>query len=751
MRKFSERKLIILNSTTKMKKLTFYILLLISVSFGKVSAQQVFKTTTTSVIGYLEYLPQDYNANSNKYPVVIFLHGIGERGANSTDPAVLSTTILNVAKLGPPMYVKNGTQFPFILISPQLKNNYGDWPSTYVKEVIDYVKTYLRIDEKRIYLTGLSLGGGGTWWTAQDYPELFAAVAPVCGSRNTLSKACAIASEDLPVWAFHGDADPVVPYSRSVNMVNAINACTPTPNPLAKITIYPGVTHSAWNNAYKTDNTIHNPNLYQWLMSYSNTINKGNKIPVANAGVDVTRSGTGFVLTGSGSDIDGSIVSYAWSQISGPSTATLTNKITPSVTLANLVSGVYMFSLKVTDNSGNTDTDYIQVNMSANIIPVSNAGADVSVTLPLASVSITGSGSDTDGTIISYAWHKVSGPTVTLAGATTPVLNVSVLTPSTFTFRLTVKDNKGATKSDDMILTVHASTINVLPLVNAGSDKTITLPTNSVSFTGAASDSDGTITAYAWTKISGSTATLSGTTTPTLNVSALLAGSYVFRFTVTDDGGGKKYDDVSLTVLTNTTASTSNAAPVVEAGANTVVYLPKNSATITGVASDSDGTIVSYQWSKAKGGTATLTNASTPTVTITDLQEGSYYFRLTVKDNTGAIAYDDMLLTVKAALTTSSTSRTSSLTIMDENPDLTDDTMLASSLEEKPRLSLADISNALFENSTVTVFNDSGQKVYTGSWTEESYREVFSKRGLYIYNVIKENKRIDSGKIVVRN
>src|SRR4051812_15661954 len=107
----------------------FYCLMLLCLTFSTLYAQQVFKTTSTSVIGYLEYLPQDYNTNSNKYPVMIFLHGLGERGANSTDPAVLETTIQSVAKLGPPMYVKNGTQFPFILISPQLKNNYGDWPS----------------------------------------------------------------------------------------------------------------------------------------------------------------------------------------------------------------------------------------------------------------------------------------------------------------------------------------------------------------------------------------------------------------------------------------------------------------------------------------------------------------------------------------------------------------------------------------------------------------------------------------------
>ena len=239
--------------------------LLLCISSTGLYAQNVFKTTAASVIGYLEYLPEGYELNSDKYPVVIFLHGIGERGTNTTDPAVLQQSVLKVETLGPPNYVKQGHEFPFILISPQLKSNYGNWPSSYVMEVIHHVKTYLRIDEKRIYLTGLSLGGGGAWWTAQDYPEFFAALAPVCGGRNTPEKACAIAAENLPVWAFHGDKDSVVPLSRSVTMVDAINACQPAPVPPAILTIYPGVAHNAWTKAYQTDHSIHNPNVYEWM------------------------------------------------------------------------------------------------------------------------------------------------------------------------------------------------------------------------------------------------------------------------------------------------------------------------------------------------------------------------------------------------------------------------------------------------------------------------------------------------------
>ena len=347
-------------------KLFIFFALTFTVVSATVHAQLVFKTTAASTIAFYEYVPTDYNSNSDKYPVVIFLHGIGERGPNTTTISTLQSNITKVAKLGPPKSVKNGTQFPFILIAPQLKSNYGTWPSSYVMEVINYVKTYLRIDEKRIYITGLSLGGGGTWVTAQDNPKLFAAVAPVCGGYNSPSKAVNIATENLPVWGFHGDKDTIVPMSKTVNMINAINGCTPTPTPLAKLTIYPGVYHNAWDYAYRTDHSLHNPNVYEWLMSKTNTTNGKNKIPTAKANGDQTKylsSVTSTTISGSGTDTDGSIVSYQWTKIGGPA-ATLSSTTSATLKVSGLKEGKYMFRLTVKDNSGNTDSDYVKVTVN---------------------------------------------------------------------------------------------------------------------------------------------------------------------------------------------------------------------------------------------------------------------------------------------------------------------------------------------------------------------------------------------------
>jgi hypothetical protein len=635
----------------KKSHIFYCLLVLVNLIYLSANAQNVFRTTTATVIGYLEALPQDYNSNSDKYPVVIFLHGLGERGANSTDPATLQTSISTVERNGPPKLVKYGEQFPFILISPQLKSNYGDWPSWYVNEVIDYCKTYLRIDERRIYLTGLSLGGGGTWWTAQDFPKEFAAIAPVCGSRNTLSKACLIAGENLPVWAFHGDSDTTVPYTRSVNMVNAINACTPAPNPLAKITIYPGINHNSWDKAYTNDHSVQNPNVYEWMLSYTNTINGTNKIPLANAGADVSKTlpANSVVLSGSGTDSDGTIASYTWSQLTGPSPATLTNAATASLTASNLVVGTYIFKLKVTDNSGDINADFVKVTVLGDIITVT-AGADKTVVLPTSSVVLSGSGSTSDGTSLTYQWSEVSGTTATLSGLTSSTLTASSLVAGSYVFRLTAKDDLGTIKSDDVVVNVTTSTTNVAPVAGAGPDRLVTLPSDPITLFGTATDSDGTVVTFNWTKISGGACVFSSTTVLRPKVSDLASGNYVFRLTITDNNGATDTDDITVTA---------DYPPVVNAGADRAISSPTTSITLTGGATDADGLVASYKWTQVSGNTATLTNTTSPTLSVSGLTSGIYIFRLTAKDNLGAVQTDDVTVTVDG----SSQSNTSELVI----------------------------------------------------------------------------------------
>jgi dienelactone hydrolase len=700
----------------------FYGLFFLVIGTSKVSAQQVFKTTSSSVIAYLEYLPEDYAENSDKYPIVFFFHGIGERGPNTTDPAILGQYIQNVAKHGPPQLVKNGTQFPFILISPQLKNNYSSWTTTYIMEVINHCKTYLRIDEKRIYMTGLSLGGGGTWVAAQDKPELFAAIAPVCGGYNSPTKACYIASENLPVWAFHGDADATVSYLKSVNMVNAINNCMPTPSPRALMTIYPGVGHNAWDYAYLNDHTLHNPNVYEWLLSYSNTKNHGNQIPTANAGADKTVTIGSATISGSGTDADGTMASYEWTKISGPA-VTMPDLTSSTLSLSNVLEGTYVFRLKVTDNSGNTDSDYVKLTgvVQANISPVATAGDDKVITMPVNTAIISGSANDSDGTISSYAWTKISGGTATIANASSASPTVSNLAEGSYTFRLTVTDNKGATGSDDVQVVVNPP---VVPVVNAGLDKIVTLPSSSVAITGTASDQGGSIVSYTWTKISGGTCTLSGTTSASLKISGLTkSDAFVFRLTATDNDGYSSYDEVKVVV---------NVKPVSDAGADKSVMLPMSAPIyLNGSGTDADGTITGYLWSKYSGPNVLVENSKTASLKINKLYEGTYVFKLQVTDNNGVKAFDYVTITVGSG----TSSRMSSESVEETTSALADVQF--------------DIENlkGMNEGLEVAVYNVSGEKLYQGPWSEEKDAQVI-QQGLYIYRVMRQGAVVHSGKIL---
>jgi predicted esterase len=535
-----------------MKVLTFCFVIFLAGVSNLTYAQQTAKKSPAGTC-YLEYLPDGYNSNTNNYPIVISLHGIGEKGNTLTD-------VTKVANVSLAKYVKQGTKYPFLIISPQLKTSMGRWTGDYVMEVVNYVKTYLRVDATRIYLTGLSLGGGGVWSVSTSYPDVFAAIVPICSGYNVTASACKLAASNVPVWAFHGDKDATVGESVTINMINAINNCSPKPAPLSKMTIFPGLGHMIWDKVYKETDAIN------WMLGFRNGTTTTDK-PVEEP-------------------ID----------------------------------------------------DY------SNVAPVAKAGSDKTITLPTSSMTINGSATDSDGTISSYTWTKSYGGTVTMSGTSTKDLALSNLKQGSYIFVLTVTDNKGGTDTDAMKVTVNAATTttNTAPVASAGSDKTITLPTNTITLNGSGSDTDGSISSYTWTKTAGGTASMSGTTTPTLNVSNLAAGSYSFQLTVKDDDGSSDSDVVVVTVK----SSTVNQAPVANAGPNKSITLPTTSSTIYGSGSDSDGTISSYTWRKRSGGTVTMSGTTSKDLKVSNLKEGSYVFELTVKDNNGATHIDAMLLNV---------------------------------------------------------------------------------------------------------
>lgn len=379
-----------------------------------------------------------------------------------------------------------------------------------------------------------------------------------------------------------------------------------------------------------------------------------NVAPVANAGSNrnITLPTNSTTISGSGTDADGTVTSFQWRQINGPNTANIASASTAASTVSGLVQGTYTFRLTVTDNDGATHSDdmNVTVNPAPNQVPTVNAGRNISITLPTSNANLSGTATDADGTIASYNWRQVNGPsTATIANAGNAATAVSGLVAGVYTFRLTATDNDGGTGSDELTVTVNAAAqTNAAPVANAGTNRTITLPTNSVSLSGTGTDSDGTISTYRWTQVSGpSTALINPVTAANTTVSTLVAGTYVFRLTVTDNDGATDADETTVVV---NPAPVPNEAPTANAGSNRTITLPTNSTTLSGSGTDSDGTITAYRWTQLSGpNTASFTAATAASTGVSNLVEGSYVFRLTVTDNSGARDADDVTVTVNPA------------------------------------------------------------------------------------------------------
>ena len=200
---------------------------------------------------YLVYLPDDYDENRT-YPMIVFLHGYGETGP------VDGSRVDKVAVHGPFCEVNKGRSFPCIMVGPQCPDTtiwYGCMES--LTAFVNYAIEKYPVDRKRVSLTGLSMGGYGSFLLAECHPELFSAVAPVCGGGVCWY---GFRLKDKPVWAFHGDIDGTVPPYESLNMVSAINKA----GGHAKLTYAPCVGHGVWYGVYAGNE------IFDWLLGHEN-------------------------------------------------------------------------------------------------------------------------------------------------------------------------------------------------------------------------------------------------------------------------------------------------------------------------------------------------------------------------------------------------------------------------------------------------------------------------------------------------
>lgn len=195
-------------------------------------------------LNYLLFLPENYS-EKQKYPLIFFLHGAGERGS---DPELLKLH-------GIPKVVEEKPDFPFIAVSPQcpLGRWWTNYDPAFFNGLLENVILTHSVDTDRLYLTGLSMGGYGCWHFAIACPDRFAAIVPICGGGDP-SKVCVL--KDVPIWVFHGAKDSTVLPRESIKMVDALKEC----GGKVKFTLFPNADHDAWTRTYNS------PRLYEWLL-----------------------------------------------------------------------------------------------------------------------------------------------------------------------------------------------------------------------------------------------------------------------------------------------------------------------------------------------------------------------------------------------------------------------------------------------------------------------------------------------------
>jgi predicted peptidase len=207
---------------------------------GRQESQKLERSIKVT-LGYLLYLPKDY-AQEDSWPLMLFLHGAGERGDD----------LQRVKLHGPPKLIAAGREFPFIVVSPQCPKDRW-WEPFELTALLDEIVEKYKVDRDRIYVTGLSMGGFGTWNLVAFTPDRFAALAPICGGGESFA---AKRLARVPAWVFHGAKDLLVPLERSQKMVEAMKKNGGS----VKLTVYPEAGHDSWTAAYN------DPELYRWLL-----------------------------------------------------------------------------------------------------------------------------------------------------------------------------------------------------------------------------------------------------------------------------------------------------------------------------------------------------------------------------------------------------------------------------------------------------------------------------------------------------
>jgi hypothetical protein len=384
-----------------------------------------------------------------------------------------------------------------------------------------------------------------------------------------------------------------------------------------------------------------------------------NQPPVVNPGPnEIINLPAGAVLSGTATDdgLPNGTLTTAWTMFSGPGPVTFGDPTSLSTPVRFAMPGTYILRLSANDGAMTSSADVtISVNpdSSVNLAPVVNAGPNQTIALP-ASASLRGTATDDglpSGSTVAVSWTKVSGPgTVTFSNANTLSTAATFSTTGTYGLRLTASDS-ALSSSADVTITVNAAPVNQPPVVSAGPNQTITLPSNA-SLRGMATDDglpSGSTVTVSWTKVSGAgTVTFSNANALSTTATFSTSGAYGLRLTASDSALS---NSANVTITVN--AAAVNQPPVVSAGSNQTITLPA-SASLTGTAADDglpSGSTVAVSWGKVSGpGTVTFSNVNALSTTTSFSASGTYVLRLAASDSV-LMATNDVTIIVNPAIT----------------------------------------------------------------------------------------------------
>jgi lysophospholipase L1-like esterase len=663
------------------KSVLFLITFLISeFSFSQTQTPVYFSQTISNANskGFYQYLPADYATSTKNYPLIIWVHGAGQVGqGNPTDlPKILELGVPKIISEGgfPSSFTVGDSSFSFIIISPQ----FISWPSGgNVGAMINYAMNNYRVNPDRVYLMGISAGGGAVWEFASGSvanSNKIAAIIPFCGALAP-SQALAnnIAASNLPVWAFHNTYDGTVPVAYSRNWTSYINSYVPNPNPLAKLTEFPTassdpvVAHDCWSLVTLPSYKPQAINIYEWLLGYRKRTVSINLPPFASAGQDqgiVLPANS--VLDGSASvDPDGVIVSYRWRKTAGPASYIFSDSTSIKPTVSNLVQGIYQFELTVADNLGAVSKDTMIVNAYASL----PTGAQQRVLIDVGGTSNTGGTITSSPSINGNVWNNMTDarPGVRVTNALTinnqpSSIGVEVINRIDGTYNSASSPGMGngniagvvgdypASATTDHALIHSSATNGMWKIVGLQADKIYVMK-----FWGTRSNTSASRNAEikrfddnVWKSYSAANNTnynnaavfnISGKTEMYFNIRTK-AGSDFSALNVLDISYGSDTIINPPPVL--------NLPPVARAGIDTSLQLPMDSITISGCSSsDPEMSKLKYQWRKIGGPSSFLLEVDTIcTASIKGLVEGTYSVELTVTDSAGLTGKDSVSIIV---------------------------------------------------------------------------------------------------------